>query len=141
MAYYNKIGLLVLNADATAFLVCQPRPDDEDRTTMFLLPGGKIEPGETDVACLVREIREELSCGLAEESLQLVGEYTDVAASHPDRDVMIRLYRGTLVGEPRPASEIAKLHWVGKASLNHPDLSPLLKRKVIPDLLRRGIMR
>jgi 8-oxo-dGTP diphosphatase len=39
------------------------------------LPGGLMEPGETVVECLVREVREET--GLDVEPLRLVGVYSD----------------------------------------------------------------
>lgn len=141
MAYYNKIGLLVLNAEATAFLVCEPRPDDEDKARLYLMPGGKIEGSETDVECLTREIKEELDCAVDTTSLELVGECTDVASGHPDRDVMIRLYRGQLIGEPKPSSEIAALHWVGRDSVSDPMTSPIVKNKIIPDLVKRRILK
>jgi 8-oxo-dGTP diphosphatase len=41
------------------------------------LPGGMMEPGESIVACLVREVREET--GLDVEPLRLVGIYSDAA--------------------------------------------------------------
>ena len=97
MAYYNKIGLLILNNDQTKFLVCEPGEKyTEKSVTQYLMPGGKLEE-KSDVECLQVEIQEELGCEVDVDSLELVGEYTDVAAT-PERDVMIRLYKGNLIG-------------------------------------------
>jgi 8-oxo-dGTP diphosphatase len=139
MAYYNKIGLLVLNEDKTKFLVCEPGRDYEEKTVKsYLMPGGQLE-GENDVECLIREIKEELDCAMKIDSLQLLGEYEDEAAT-PGRDVMIRLYQGELAGEPAPSSEIGALHWVGREDAGNPRLSPIIKNKIIPDLIKNKIL-
>lgn len=39
------------------------------------IPGGKIEVGETPEECIVREIREELTCGVKPEKILGVVEY------------------------------------------------------------------
>ncbi len=140
MAYYNKIGLLVLSADQTKFLVCEPGEQyTEKAVTQYLIPGGKLEE-KSDVECLKAEIKEELGCGVDEGSLKLIGEYTDAAAT-TGRDVMIRLYRGKLIGIPRPSAEIGALHWIGREDAMNPNVSPIIRNKVIPDLIGRKILR
>jgi len=140
MAYYNKIGLLVLSGDESKFLVCEPGDAyTEKSVTQYLMPGGKLEEA-SDIECLKRETKEELDCGVDESSLALIGEYTDVAAT-PGRDVMIRLYRGNLIGEPKPSSEIGALHWVGKEDVQNQKLSPIIRNKIIPDLVAKGILK
>ena len=46
----------------------------------FQIPGGKIEPGETDVQALVRETREELALSLDPEEVSYLGTFTAPAA-------------------------------------------------------------
>lgn len=141
MAYYNKIGLLVLNKDKTKFLVCEPGLLYKGkRVTQYLMPGGLLEE-DSDIECLKTEIKEELSCGVDIKSLELVGEYIDVAASDPNRDVIIRLYKGNLIGRPRPSTEIGAFHWVGKNDINNPKVSAIIKNKIIPDLVKRKILK
>jgi len=139
MAYYNKVGLLVLNSDSTKFLVCMKAKSAKDY--FYLMPGGKIEKGETDVDCLIREIKEELSCKVDLSSLKFIAEYKDVAAGHPDRDVLIKLYLGNLIGVPVPSMEIKEIHWVGKEAVNDPKNSPILANKIIPDLVKKKILK
>ncbi|MGY0003845.1 NUDIX hydrolase [Micromonospora sp. I033] len=83
---------------------------------VWYLPGGKREPGETDLATLVREIAEELAVAVLPGSAVPVGVFTAQADGHP-AGTLVRMtcyaadYRGTL----RPASEIAELAWLGYA--------------------------
>lgn len=140
MAYYNKVGLLVLNNEQTKFLVCQPGEKYTEKSiTQYLMPGGKLEE-KNDIECLQTEIKEELGCEIDVSSLELIGEYTDVAAI-PGRDVMIRLYKGKLIGIPKPSAEIGALHWIGKEDQIIPRVSPIIRNKIIPDLINRGILK
>jgi 8-oxo-dGTP pyrophosphatase MutT (NUDIX family) len=106
----------------------------------FLMPGGQLE-GESDIECLHREVQDELGCDVRDESIEFVAEYTDVAASHPDRDVSIKLYQGVLAGEPHPKAEIGALHWIGKADVGNELVSPIIRNKIIPDLITRGLLK
>jgi len=138
MAYYNKIGLLVLNNAATKFLVCQKYA--QNVTDDYIMPGGQFtEP--TVEECLANEIKEELSCGIDFTTLEYVGEYVDVAAGRPDRDVSIQLYSAKLIGEPLPSTEVEHIHWIGKEDVSNVSLSPIIKNKIIPDLTKRAILR
>ncbi|MBU0540742.1 NUDIX domain-containing protein [Patescibacteria group bacterium] len=136
MAYFNKAGLLIRSKDGTGFLVCVKNYFTSD----FILPGGKFEKGETDQACLKREIKEELSADLDDATLVFLGEYTDVAAGDPTKDVSIRLFEGKIIGTPVPTNEIIELHWLTKGDISHPRLSPILKNKILPDLITRGLL-
>jgi len=141
MVYYNKIGLLVLNKDQTSFLVCEPGEKYRDkRVAQYLMPGGQLEEN-SDTECLKREIKEELDCDIDEKSLEYIGEYVDISAATPERDVMIRLYRGNLAGIPNPSSEIGALQWIGKKDIDNLKVSPIIKNKIIPDLVKRGILK
>lgn len=138
MAYYNKVGLLVLNDEQTKFLVCQKYP--QNVTADYIMPGGQLTE-DNDIDCIKNEVKEELDCRVDTKTLKLIGEYTDVAAGRPDRDVSIRLYQGKLIGEPRASTEVQYLHWIGKEFINNKIVSPIVRNKIIPDLIKRKILR
>ena len=137
MAHFNKVGMIILSNDEAKFLTCVKNHFTSD----FILPGGKFEKGETDKECLIREIKEELDVKTDETSLEFVGEYTDVAAGDPTKDVMIRLYKGKIIGKLKPTNEIIEFHWLAKDDLSHPRLSPIVKNKILPDLIARKIVK
>jgi 8-oxo-dGTP pyrophosphatase MutT (NUDIX family) len=133
MADYNKAGLLVVRDNR--ILLCRKTTG----TSRLILPGGCFEPGETDEACLRRELIEELG-PVEVANVTYLGTYSDGAAGHAGKTVEIRLYRGDLAGEePAPHSEIAELVWFGSAD-DRTRLSPSIVNKILPDLIRRGIL-
>src|SRR5580765_2346524 len=106
MADYHKAGLLHLKDGR--ILLCRKK----HTTSLLILPGGTLEPGETAEECLRRECREEL--GEVEVSnLQYLGKYQSPAAGQDGKTVEIKLYAGDLLGEPAPHSEIQDLIWFG----------------------------
>ncbi|MFF5986691.1 NUDIX hydrolase [Prauserella flavalba] len=80
---------------------------------VYYLPGGKREPGETDLETLTREIGEELTVGLDPATAVHAGTFEAPAHGRAGGTV-VRMtcytadYRGTLA----PASEIEELRWL-----------------------------
>ena len=56
-------------------------------TTRYMLPGGKIESGETPAEAAVRELHEEVGAELDLDLLVLLGEWSAPAANEPDHVV------------------------------------------------------
>jgi 8-oxo-dGTP diphosphatase len=81
---------------------------------LWSLPGGRIEPGETDTQALLREIREET--GLVIAAGPLVGS---VRRPGPDGDVLdIRDYAATVTGGTLSAGDdAADARWVDAVEL------------------------
>ena len=127
-----KIGLLVVRDGRV--LLCRRNHG----TSLLILPGGKVEAGETALECLRRELREELG-EVETRDLEYLGAYTDVAAGDENCTVHIELYRGTLTGEPVASAEIAELVWFG-AEDDQAELAPSLRNRIFPDLIARGIL-
>jgi hypothetical protein len=161
MADYHKIGLLTVRGDGRVLLCRKKRkgpgdgpPQGELRhspprlrlarvpekrvTSLLILPGGKVEAGETALECLRRELREELG-EVEPRELEYVGAYTDVAAGGEGRTVHIELYRGALAGEPVASAEIGELVWFGEKD-DPAQLAPSLRNRVFPDLIARGLL-
>lgn len=136
MADFNKVGLLVLD-EAGRFLMCRK----DHFTSRLILPGGRIEEGETDRECLDRELAEELGA-VAARNVEWIGVYTGVAHSDDPsvhKSLEVRLYRGDLEGTPVPSGEIRELFWFGPN--DDPGLlTPIFTGQILPDLRKRGIL-
>lgn len=135
MADFNKVGALILRGDR--LLLCRKNRD----TSKLILPGGRIEAGESDLECLKRELREELG-EVCLRNVEYVGTYEDRAAMDDPtvvKTLRLALYRADLVGTPTPASEITGIVWFGPDS-DPADLTPIFVNRILPDLLSRGIL-
>ena len=86
--------------------------------SLFYLPGGKRDAGESDQQALVREISEELSVTLIENTIKPVGIYLGPADGKTDgTQVQLSCYRADYHGELKPAEEIAELGWFSYESM------------------------
>ncbi len=81
------------------------RKPSGDRPTLWEFPGGKVEPGESPEAALVREWREEIGVDVE------VGALITAAVLEVDITILVELYPVTIAGgEPR-ALDHADLRW------------------------------
>lgn len=102
----------------------------------YYIPGGKREPGESDLRTLVREVAEELSVAIVPETVAGAGTYEAQAHGHPD-GVTVRMtcytadYHGTLTA----AHEIAEVAWLSYADRDR--VSPV-DRLIFDDLRATG---
>lgn len=132
MADIHKAGLFHVKDGRV--LLCRKK----HTTALLILPGGKLEPGETGPECLRRECREEL--GEVEVlNLRYIDAYESPAAGQDGKTVKIELYSGDLEGVPVAHAEIQELVWFGPQ--DDPEmLAPSLRDFIFPDLRRRGLM-
>ncbi|MET8253648.1 NUDIX domain-containing protein [Micromonospora sp. NPDC005197] len=83
---------------------------------VWYLPGGKREPGESDLETLRREIDEELSVEVDVRSAVHLGTFSAQAHGHATGiTVRMTCYQAGYRGLLRPASEIAEMAWLGYA--------------------------
>jgi 8-oxo-dGTP diphosphatase len=118
----------VIEADGT-FLVTR-RPEGVHLPGLWEFPGGKIDPPESHVQALRREIREELDADVDVKELVF---YT--AHDYADRVVTLYFYRCTLNGEPRPVLG-QQMRWVPRAELStlgFPPADEELIRKLVSE--------
>ena len=78
------------------------------------LPGGKVEPGESAEAAVVREIAEELAC-----TVEVTGWLAGESAVREDLVLRVALAR-LVAGEPLP-SEHDVVRWLGPDQLDDVD--------------------
>jgi 8-oxo-dGTP diphosphatase len=104
----------------------------------YYLPGGKREPGESDVETLVREIREELSVEIDAASAEHLGTFEAQAHGHTS-GVTVRMtcYTASFTGELAAASEIEELAWLTTADANR--ISPV-DRIIFAHLHEAGLL-
>lgn len=110
-------------------------------THRFMLPGGKVEPDETHLAAIVREVGEEVRLTLDPASVTLLGHWSAGAANEPGLMIASDVFTAPLVGEPVASAEIDELRWLpidgSRDYAADPSLSPMLTEHVIPALLGR----
>ena len=101
------------------YVLMSRRRADQPMPLLWEFPGGKIEPGESPEAALVREVREELDCDIE------VGRVHDVVFhAYADFDLYMLVYEARVVaGMPRPA-QVAEVEWIEAARLPALDLLP-----------------
>src|SRR5262245_53193547 len=82
-------------------------------TDAFMQPGGKIEPSESPLDALSRELREEIGLELAPDAARYLGRFTAPAAFEPDALVEAELFHvSSSQTPPRPSGEIAEGAWI-----------------------------
>ena len=104
--------------DGDRFLICR-RPAHKARGLLWEFVGGKVEPGETKQAALVRECREELAVELAVNEV-----FMDVVHAYPDLTVHLTLFHASIAaGTPRLV-EHCDLRWITPAEIPEYDFCP-----------------
>lgn len=124
------VSAVVMRDDTGRILVVR-----KSGTAKFMLPGGKIEAGETAQHAAVREIGEELGVTLEHHLLVDLGTFTAPAANEPDHLVVGRVFEHPWVPEARACAEIAEVAWLEPdTSRDRSDLAPMLRDHVLPAL-------
>jgi 8-oxo-dGTP diphosphatase len=103
--------------DARGRVLIAQRPAGTHMAGRWEFPGGKIDPGESELEALQRELKEELGVELhdAERLLELSHQY-------PERRVELSMWHVTRYsGEPQGLDGQA-LKWVDPAELEREDL-------------------
>jgi 8-oxo-dGTP diphosphatase len=102
-------------------------------TVRFMLPGGKRDPGEDDLAALAREVREEL--GVEIVSARLLGRFEAQAANEVGATVRSCAYIVVVAGEIAIQAEIDELLWIDPATPPDVPIAPLLLGQILPVLV------
>ena len=111
------VAALIWNGDR--FMICQ-RPAHKARGLLWEFVGGKVEPGETKEAALIRECQEELAVTLS------VGDvFMEVLHEYPDITVRLTLFNAVIAnGEPQRL-EHNDIRWITPAEIPQYDFCPV----------------
>lgn len=82
----------------------------------YYIPGGKREAGESDHEALVREVREELSVVLRQNTMRHLGTFRAQAHGKPEGTIVqMTCHTADYDGEIAPSEEIEAIAWYGYA--------------------------
>jgi 8-oxo-dGTP diphosphatase len=104
----------VVLVDADGRVLLAQRPDGKSMAGLWEFPGGKVDPGETPEAALIRELREELGIDVAASCL---APYTFASHAYPDFHLLMPLYVCRKWSGIPLAREGQRLAWVRPARL------------------------
>ena len=107
--------------DADGRILLQQRPPGKNLAGLWEFPGGKIEPGETPEAALIRELAEELGISV---STACLAPATFASAPLGDRHLLLLLFVcRKWEGTPR-AIEASALTWVRPVQMHTLPMPP-----------------
>ena len=92
--------------DKNRFLACQ-RPPHKKRGLLWEFVGGKVEPGETKEAALIRECKEELAITVVPQDI-----FMEVTHEYPDLTVHLTLYNTVILEGTIQLLEHADARWI-----------------------------
>ena len=104
--------------DDDKFMICQ-RPAHKARGLLWEFVGGKVEPGETKEAALIRECQEELAVTLS------VGEvFMEVVHEYPDITVQLTLFNAIIAEGVPQKLEHNDIRWITPAEIPQYNFCP-----------------
>ncbi|HEY2902338.1 MAG TPA: (deoxy)nucleoside triphosphate pyrophosphohydrolase [Polyangia bacterium] len=114
----RKLVVAALIRDGGRVLVSRRRAD-QAMPLLWEFPGGKVEPGESPAAALIREVREELGCSVRVDRIHEV-----VFHPYAEFDLLMLVYACTITGGVPAPVEVAEVAWIEAARLPTLDLLP-----------------
>lgn len=125
---YKKVGVGVVEKSGR-YLITQRRFDDR-LGGIWEFPGGKIREGESDEACVTRELKEEL--GIEVQVGQHLGT---IHYTYPDRKLELRFYACSLsAGDPKPI-DVQDFRWAKADELIYYQF-PKADREIVDKLVQ-----
>lgn len=110
-----------------------------DSKDVFFFVGGGVEEGESDIDCLIREVREEIGCELDKKTIRFLAEFEDVAHGRENMVVQLPFFTAEFIGEPTPAGEVDELAFLD-SSVDPKLLSAIAVNHVFPYFKEKGFI-
>ncbi|AQU82109.1 MULTISPECIES: NUDIX hydrolase [unclassified Halomonas] len=121
-----KVAAAVVSDPAGRLLLVRKRG-----TRFFMQPGGKIEPGETALIALCRELKEEIGLCVDMGQLLPLGLRRAMAANEPDTVVEAHLFGIVIDEQIHAGAEIDEAVWVTHEAALELPLAPLTQNYVV----------
>ena len=112
----DVVAALIWEGDR--FLACQ-RPVNKARALLWEFVGGKVEPGESLQAALIRECREELDITVEPKDV-----FMEVIHEYPDLTVRLTLFNAVIAEGVPKALEHNDIRWIATAEIDGLDFCP-----------------
>ena len=133
MEIHHKIAGLIIK-DGKILLV---RKYDEEQ---FIIPGGKILPGEIPRETLARELKEELNLELID--MRSWSQNFTVHFKIKDKLIIMDSYLVQVKGEPKASSEINEFKWLDSSYKKQGiKIASIDEDYIFPELKRYGIIK
>lgn len=126
--YFYLAAAMVIDANQRLLLV------RKRNTSKFMLPGGKIDIGESAIEALVRELQEEINLTIQPSDAAFIHEYEAEAANEPDYRIQSQLFKVILPAETiiTPQAEIEEAIWLAPNNIPELSFAPLVIEQILP---------
>lgn len=104
---------------------------------IWILPGGKLEDGESDEECLKREFKEEIRVipfGQLRFYKKFIGK-----TPHSETLVLVKVYFANINGRIRPSAEISAAEWIDPWMVSYGYKVSKITERIIDRFLKEGI--
>lgn len=126
--YFYLSAVMIIDGNDRLLLV------RKRNTVKFMLPGGKIDQGESAIEALVRELQEEIDLNIQESDATFIQEYEAAAANEPDYRIQSQLFQVMLPANTiiEPQAEIEEIVWLAPNHIPALQFAPLVEEKILP---------
>lgn len=126
--YFYLAAAMIIDANHRLLLV------RKRNTHKFMLPGGKIEIGESAIDALIRELNEEISLQITAQDAVFIDAYEADAANEPDYKIQSQLFKITLKNPNtlHAQAEIEEMLWIEPNTLPDLPYAPLVLEHIFP---------